>query len=104
MRMVKFAGLFPDVAKRQVVLLWVDPHGKRLPVKDYAALEYYCAVPGCDCRRVVLDLISINHPGRIFASIHFGWENPEFYRVWAASVQLQVGSRRSGVRSDWHLR
>jgi hypothetical protein len=39
MRMIKFAGLFPYVAMRQVVILWVDPHGKRLPVKDYAVLE-----------------------------------------------------------------
>ena len=86
MRMIKFAGLFPEVAARQAVMLWVDPPRKQLPVKAYWLLEYYCDVPGCDCRRVVLDARSSDQPDRIFASIHFGWERPEFYREWAADL------------------
>jgi len=39
----------------------------------------------------VLDLISIDHPGRIFASIHFGWESPEFYREWAVDRRSARG-------------
>jgi len=87
MRMRKFGELFPEVAARQMVLLWVDPPRKRLPVKSYGLLEYYCDEPGCDCRRVMLDVVS-DYRGRVFASICFGWESLEFYRKWAGTRDL----------------
>jgi len=83
MRMIKFGEQFQDVAVRQTVLLCIDPPRKQFSVKDYVLLEYYCDEPDCDCRRVVLDVVSSDQPGRIFASIHFGWENSAFYRKWA---------------------
>ena len=88
MRMLKFGEWFPDVAARQMVMLWVEPSGKRVPVNAYGLLEYYCIEPGCDCRRVVLDAVSSDHPERIFASIHFGWESLAFYRKWAGTRDL----------------
>src|SRR3989442_8055129 len=106
MRMVMFAGLFHEVAVRQAVTLRVAPRGKRLPVEDYILREYYCDVPGCDCRRVVLDVGSTDHPGRIFASIHFGWESPEFYRQWAVDLRTARAITRgtldpSDFNCDW---
>src|SRR5260221_4114297 len=88
MNMTKFAGLFPEVAFRDCVLLWIDPPGKHLPVKDYGLLEYYCDEPVCDCRRVLLDVISFDHADRGLASIPFGWESLAFYREWAGSRDL----------------
>jgi len=94
MRMLKFGEQFGDVALRQMVMLWIDPPGKHLPVKHYGLLEYYCAEPDCDCRRVVLDAVSTYHPGRVFASIHFGWESLAFYRKWADDHGLDVRDAR----------
>src|ERR1017187_1306457 len=88
MRVRQFGVPFPDLAARQMVMLWIDPPRKQLPVKAYGLLEYYCDEPGCDCRRVVLDAVSSDHPGRVFASIHFGWERLEFYRKWSATRDL----------------
>ncbi|PYT04702.1 MAG: hypothetical protein DMF60_14460, partial [Acidobacteria bacterium] len=75
------------MAVKEMVMLWIDPPRKPLPVKHYSLLEYYCDEPDCDCRRVVLDAVS-DYGGRIFASIHFGWETLAFYRKWAESCGL----------------
>jgi len=88
MQMRKFGELFPDVAVKDMVFLWIDPPRKRLPVKDYALLEYYCDEPGCDCRQVILDVVSNSHSMRVFASIAFGWETLAFYRAWAGTRDL----------------
>jgi len=89
MRVRKFGDpFFRDVALRDMVFLWIDPPGKHLPVKHYALLEYYCDEPGCDCRRVLLDAVSGDIPERVFASIHFGWENLAFYMKRAITSTL----------------
>ena|SRR2546427_807181 len=88
MRALRFSEQFRDEAVRDTVLLWLDRPGKGLPVTDYVLLEYYCDEPGCDCRRVLLDAVSSDIPGRVFASIHFGWESLAFYRKWAGTRDL----------------
>lgn len=88
MRVRKFGDWFPDLAVRQMIPLCIDPPRARLPVKHYWLLEYYCDEPGCDCRRVVLDLVSSAIPNRVFASIVFGWDSLSFYRSWAGTRDL----------------
>jgi hypothetical protein len=43
-------------------------------------MEYFCNDLTCDCRRVFLQVISRGQPGKIFASISYGWEKGSFYR------------------------
>ena len=51
-----------------------------LPADEYAYMEFYCDDLSCDCRRVFLQVISKGQPGKVFASIGYGWENERFYR------------------------
>jgi hypothetical protein len=47
----------PDVAAKEIRCLFVQeaaPGG--LPPGEYGFVEYYCADPKCDCRRVVFDV------------------------------------------------
>jgi hypothetical protein len=88
MRVRKFGDLFPDLAVRHMIHLWIEPRRPRLPVNSYWLIEYYCDEPGCDCRRMVLDVVASRYEGRVFASIHFGWETLGFYRRWAGTRDL----------------
>jgi len=51
-----------------------------LPSDEYIYLEFYCDDLDCDCRRVFLQVISKGQPGKVFASIGYGWEKESFYR------------------------
>jgi len=83
--MIPFHSVLPEVAQREVryVLLGTpawgsDPSG--LPADEYAYLEYYCEELNCDCRRVFLRVIAKDQPGKVFASISYGWEKESFCR------------------------
>ena len=59
----------------------LDPAWKPgLPADEYAYLEFYCDDLQCDCRRAFLQVISKGQPGKVFASINYGWEKESFYR------------------------
>lgn len=77
-----FHDLFPEVAERETRTMGIlrDQSGA-LPVEVYAFLEMYCDEPGCDCRRVLFDVISRTR-GRTEAVIGWGWEDADFYRQW----------------------
>jgi len=82
--MIPFHSLFPELAQREVRCIHAfhpsgTPAGKP-PRDEYLYVEYYCDELDCDCRRVFLQVISKNQPGKVFASIGYGWENERFYR------------------------
>ena len=83
--MIPFHSVLPEVAQREVryVLLGTPAPGSDLsglPADQYASLEYYCEELNCDCRRVFLQVIAKDQPGKVFASISYGWEKESFYR------------------------
>jgi hypothetical protein len=83
--MTPFHSLFPELAQREVrcVHLGAAPDGapeSDLPSDEYIYLEFYCDDLDCDCRRVFLQVISKGQPGKVFASIGYGWEKESFYR------------------------
>ena len=55
--MIGFHHLFPDIAKKEMRTAEVrnDPI---LPPDSYVFVEFYCVDPDCDCRRVMLNMIS----------------------------------------------
>jgi hypothetical protein len=80
-----FHWLFPELAQREVRCVHIgrstDPRPEpALPADEYVYLEYYCEDLKCDCRRVFLEVISRGQPGKVFASISYGWEKEAFYR------------------------
>lgn len=57
MTLLPFHAAFPERAKadaRALLVRW--PQGA-LPKDDFVLVEHFCALPGCDCRRVVLGVI-----------------------------------------------
>jgi len=78
MTMLSFGVLSPDVADRecrtpQVRQPWFGKARSSLPADDYALLEAYCIDPECDCRRVILNVVS-RRGERIEATIGFGFD------------------------------
>ncbi len=80
MSMVPFYTRFRDLAFKEMrsatVRGWPD-----LPDGEYGFLELYCDEPTCDCRRVIIDVITPASP-KIWATINYGWESLEFYEQW----------------------
>ncbi len=83
--MIAFHSVFPELAQREVrcVHLGLAPDTTpeiALAPDEYIFLEFYCDDLDCDCRRVFLQVISKGQPGKVFASIGYGWEKESFYR------------------------
>jgi hypothetical protein len=74
--------LLPELARRETRTITVPEVGAPLPADDYALVESYCDEVGCDCRRVMLNVLSVAG-GRVEAVIAFGWEDVAFYRRWS---------------------
>ena len=83
--MSPFHSLLPELAQQEVRCVHVGhapdaASAPTLPADEYAYLEFYCEDLECDCRRVFLQVISKGQPGKVFASISYGWEKESFYR------------------------
>ncbi len=68
-------------ANSDMLVLHAVP-GQPLPTGQYGFSEFYCDEDGCDCRRVLYTVVSPQFPGRILATINFGWESEDFYTQW----------------------
>jgi hypothetical protein len=83
--MIPFHSLFSDLAQREVRCVHIGPAPGAapdlgLPADEYVYMEFYCDDLNCDCRRVFIQVISRGQPGKVFASIGYGWEKQSFYR------------------------
>jgi len=83
--MTPFHSLLPEVAQREVRCVHLGATTETtpepaLPADEYLYMEFYCEDLDCDCRRVFLQVISKGQPGKVFASISYGWEKESFYR------------------------
>jgi hypothetical protein len=46
-----------------------------------------CTDDDCDCRRVIIRVLSENSPGKVWATISYGWEDAAFYRQWSSGTR-----------------
>jgi hypothetical protein len=56
MPMTPFMERFPEVGARETRSVTVT-NRQDLPDGEYGFLEFYCNEPGCDCRRVMIDVL-----------------------------------------------
>jgi hypothetical protein len=85
MPMVPFLERFPELGARETRSVTVTRRPD-LPQEEYGFLELYCNEPGCDCRRVTIDVLRPETGwSKIWATISYGWESVEFYRKWSAA-------------------
>jgi hypothetical protein len=77
MDLVPFHKLVPEIAEKETRVIIVFG-GDDVPADTYGLLEYYCPDPGCDCRRVMINVVSKTHPERGFlASISYGFDRDD---------------------------
>ncbi len=95
--MIPFMKRFPELGERETRTMRFLK-GDVVPRGEYAFLEVYCDEEGCDCRRVMLMVIEESTPGKIWATISFGWDPPEWL---AEETDLEgLGATASGAFLD----
>jgi len=95
--MIPFMEQFPELGQQETRTMRFLK-GDVVPRGEYAFLELYCDEKGCDCRRVMLMVIEESTPGKIWASISFGWDPPEWL---AEETDLEaLGATPSGAFLD----
>jgi hypothetical protein len=83
MPMTPFMERFPEVGARETRSVTVTER-QDLPDGEYGFVEFYCDEPGCDCRRVMIDVMRPETGwSKIWATISYGWESLDFYRKWS---------------------
>ena len=93
MPMIPFMQRFPGVGARETRSVTVLQR-QDLPEGEYGFVERYCDEPGCDCRRVMIDVLRPETGwGKVWATISYGWESLDFYRKWGVGdsdpIQIQ---------------
>jgi hypothetical protein len=78
--MVPFYTRFRELALNEMRSATVRGRSD-LPDGEYGFLELYCDDPDCDCRRVIINVVTPTGPETL-ATINYGWENIEFYTQW----------------------
>jgi hypothetical protein len=79
--MIAFYTRFPELAARETRTITL--HGRPdIPDGEYGLVEFYCDEPDCDCRRVILRVVSAPPKMHNYATINYGWESLEFYAGW----------------------
>jgi len=77
--MIPFAKRFPELGPRETRTARF-PGDDAVPRGNYAFLELYCEEEDCDCRRVLIQVIEESTPRKIWATISFGWDAPEWFK------------------------
>lgn len=75
--MTPFIQRFPELGTRETRTI-TTAGLQGLPADEYALLELYCNEHGCDCRRVVIEVVA-RSTGETLAIINYGWESLDFY-------------------------
>ena len=83
-----FYDRFPDIAEKETrnLIVFNEPD---LPPDTYALTELYCDEPGCDCRRVMFNILSEKRK-EFVAVIAYGWETEDYYRKWAGENDPEI--------------
>ncbi len=92
MYMAPFHTRFPDVAAHETRSVTVQGM-PGLPDGEYGFIEHYCDDPGCDCRRVVINVYCSTTDAKIWATINYGWESLEFYERWMGDKKMALECR-----------
>lgn len=85
--MIPFYLRFRDLAARETRMITL--HGRNdIPDGEYGLVEFYCDEPGCDCRRVIFQVTSAPPHPRVWATINYGWESPQYYTEWMGAGEF----------------
>ena len=77
--MIPFTKRFPELGPQETRTAFFPDDDGDFPRGKYAFVELYCEEEDCDCRRVMLTVIEESTPGKILATISFGWDPPQWF-------------------------
>ncbi len=84
--MIPFYTKYPDLAVNETRTITVRGRDD-LPDGEYGFVELYCNQVSCDCRRVIIRVMTPTTGPKIWATISFGWESVDFYARWMGSKE-----------------
>jgi len=71
---------YPDLALEEMRSFILTDGDFGVPAGNYDLFENYCDEKGCDCRKVMINIITTaGGQPKIWATIGHGWENPSYY-------------------------
>ena len=108
MYLIPFYVVEPELAERETRTITIfEPHDD-LPPGTYALIESYCPDPACECRRVMLNVMSEESPQRGYlASISYGFDRDEELAgpfLDGLNPQSEYAESLLELVSDWVLR
>ncbi len=71
---ISFHDVEPEIAAAEVRVLNLLKPQPMLPAGGYAAVEYYCPDPECDCRTVLLRIAGEHFPQGFLANISYSFD------------------------------
>jgi hypothetical protein len=92
MPMVPFYNKYPDLAVNQTRTVFIRGRDD-LPDGEYGFIELYCDDVDCDCRRVIINIMTPTTGPNVWATINYGWESLEFYEGWMRNKEEAVGCK-----------
>ena len=95
--MIPFAKRFPELGPGETRTAFF-PDDDLVPRGNYAFVESYCDEGDCDCRRVLLTVVEESTRGKIWATISFGWDSPQWFTD--ETEQEDLGATASGAFLD----
>ncbi len=83
MRFLSFFEEFPELVEHEFRNITVldDNNFCYIPPGNYALLECFCVDIKCDCRKVMINVLSTN-PTKSWSILNYGWESEKYYRTW----------------------
>lgn len=90
-----FYEYFRELALKETRSFTIFDGHPNLPADEYGLVELYCDDEGCDCQRVMFEVLSRNRNESV-AFIAYGWENADFYRRWTKSGNPDVAREMQG--------
>ncbi len=82
MEFLPFYSKHKNIAVKETRTIKITASDLGVPPGEYMLLENYCADESCDCRKVMINVVEVNPPRRILATIGYGWESVAFYTKW----------------------
>lgn len=77
MYLIPFFVVEPELAPRETRVLYILSNTGELPAGSYGLLECYCPDPDCNCRRVLINVVEEQQPGRYLATISYAFDEDE---------------------------
>ena len=103
MSMVMFTVLYPDLGAAETRCIIVQSggrwHRREEEAEEFALFELYCAEPGCNCRRVLFNVVS-KRLDRHVATINHAFEAPGEKSAVSEQTFLDPLNRQSDLSED----